>query len=148
MAVTAYTEPYDLSVLLPATVFNVANTTKVVAPARPSDGVGVVAGAAYFDPPAKGGRFYVNVSAISGVSASVTVSVVEYNASTGLDGNTILATAALTATGQVVLDVYPGLTASANAVANQVLTNFRLKVAMSNTTTPSATVEIDAEYIP
>jgi hypothetical protein len=63
----------------------------------------------------KGCILFINVTSITG-SLTVTLQGV------GPTGTayTILASAAISATGQTVLKVYPGLTASANAVANDV----------------------------
>jgi hypothetical protein len=63
----------------------------------------------------KGCLIFINVTSITG-SLTVTLQGV------GPTGTayTILASAAISATGQTVLKVYPGLTASANAVANDV----------------------------
>jgi len=64
------------------------------------------------------------VVVIDVTAASVTPSVVftiKGKSSLGDDYYTILASAAVTGTGQTVLRVYPGLAASANAAANDVL---------------------------
>ena len=88
---------------------------------------------------------FVNISAISGTTPSLTVTI------KGLDSNgnayTILASSALTATGLTVLKVYPALTAAANAVANDILpVNWRIDTAIAGTT-PSVTATISANLL-
>lgn len=141
-------QPGPLRNLIASTTLAVANTTTTFAPANPNDDQGVAAGAMFWRPERRGARFWITISAISGSSATATFSVKEFNLPRNKTGNTLLASAALTATGATVLDIYPGLTASANAVASQVMSNFVITVAISNTTTPSVTFTVDVEYIP
>ena len=79
-------------------------------------------------PYGRGIKVFVNISAITAGSAVVTIQ--------GKDpsGNyyTVLASASLTATGETVLTVYPGTTAAANSVANDVLPRqWRVSVAVT-----------------
>lgn len=90
----------------------------------------------------RGAMLLINVSAISGTSATLTVTI------KGVDANgnayTILASAGITATGLTVMKVYPGLTAAANTVANDVIpVNWRIDTAISGTS-PSVTATINA----
>lgn len=140
--------PLPLQRIIASTTLAVANTTTTFAPADPRSQKGVAAGAGYWQPQAAAARFWVNVSAISGTSASLTVTVSEYNPLLDHLGDTIIASAALIATGPVMLDVYPSATAIANHVVNGVMSNYRITAAISNTTTPSATFTVDVEYIP
>lgn len=134
--------------LIASTTLSTANTTTVFAPADSRDNKGVAAGAGYWQPHATGARFWINISAISGTSATATFTITEYNPVLDADGDDIIATSALNATGATVLDVFPSATASSNAVANSVMSAFRISVAISNTTTPSVTFTVDVEYIP
>lgn len=75
----------------------------------------------------RGGHIIIDVTAVSG-SPSLTFTVQGYDATSGKT-YTILASAAITSTGTTVLKVYPGLTAAANAAANDVLPdNWRVNV--------------------
>lgn len=67
----------------------------------------------------RGGHFIIDVTAVVS-SPSVTFTIQGYDTASGKT-YTVLASAAITGTGTTVLKVYPGLTASANAVANDVL---------------------------
>jgi len=79
----------------------------------------------------RGIKVFINISSITAGSAVVTIQ--------GKDpsGNyyTVLASASLTATGETVLTVYPGTTAAANSVANDVLPR-QWRVSVSVTTGP------------
>src|SRR5690242_19409692 len=128
-------QPLPVERIIASTTLNVANTTTTFAPATPRERLGVASGAMFWQPRARGARFWINISAISGASATATFSIVPYNTLLDVAGSALLATTALNATGTTILTIYPGLTASANAVASQVMSNFRITVAMSNTTT-------------
>lgn len=77
------------------------------------------------------------VIVIDATAASLTPSVVftvKGKSSLGGDYWTILASAAVTGAGQTVLRIYPGLTASANAVASDVLPRlFRVEAVHADT---------------
>lgn len=66
-----------------------------------------------------GVKIAINITAIPGGSTLV-VTIRGYDPVSGT-AYTILASAALNATGETVLTVYPGLTASANLAANDVM---------------------------
>lgn len=88
---------------------------------------------------------FVNVSAISGTSPTLTVTI------NGVDSNgtayAILASPTITTTGLTVLKIYPALTASANAVANDILpVNWRIDTAIGGTT-PSVSAKISANLL-
>lgn len=70
-------------------------------------------------PGAKGVKVMVNFSAVPGVD-TVTVTI---QGKDRVSGNyfTILASAAIVATGQIVLTVYPGIAAAGNIAANDAL---------------------------
>lgn len=95
---------------------------------------------------ARGLHLIIDVTAISGTSPTLTVTI------EGKDGEsgkyyTLLASTAITATGTTVLRLYPGLTASANAVANDVLPRFwRVSYAIGGTT-PAVTATIAANVV-
>lgn len=65
----------------------------------------------------KGCIVFINVTAVTG---SLTVTIKGVDSGSGSTYN-VLASAAIAATGLTVLRVYPGLTAAANATANDIL---------------------------
>ena len=84
---------------------------------------------------------YINITAISGTSPTLTVTIQGKDDVSG-QYHTILASAALTATGMTVLRVYPRLTAAANLTANDVLAKtIRITTAIGGTT-PAVTATI------
>lgn len=72
------------------------------------------------NPSGRGVKVVVDITAISGTTPTLTVTIQGKDPVSG-KYFTLLASAALNATGTTVLTVYPGLTASANAVASDVL---------------------------
>lgn len=87
---------------------------------------------------------YINVTAISGTSPTMTVTLKGSIDSSATATYTILASAAISATGLTVLRVYPGLTAAANATANDVIPGTcQISTAIGGTT-PSVTATISA----
>lgn len=85
----------------------------------------------------------IDVSAISGTSASLTVTI---QGKDPVSGNyyTVLAGAAITATGYTTLVVYPGTVAAANSISDLPLPqNWRVSYAIAGTT-PSVTATISA----
>lgn len=73
---------------------------------------------------AKGGQFYINITALTG---TLTVTIEGKDPASGTY-YTVLASSALSSTGFTLLTIYPGMTASANAVANNILPKtFRIK---------------------
>jgi hypothetical protein len=94
----------------------------------------------------KGILVFVRISAITGTSPTLTVTIEGKDATSG-QYYTVLASAALNATGLTVLKVYPGLTASANVAVNDVLPpNWRVKTAIGGTG-PSVTATVSAALI-
>lgn len=84
---------------------------------------------------------FINITAISGTTPTLTVTVEGKDPVSGTY-YTILASAALNATGMTVLKIYPALTAAANTVANDILPQtFRVKSVIGGTT-PSVTATI------
>ena len=89
----------------------------------------------------------VNITAITGTSPTLTVTIQGKDAASG-QYYTILASTALTTTGTTVLRVFPALTASANATANDVLPpTWRVLYAIGGTT-PAVTATVGANLIP
>lgn len=93
----------------------------------------------------KGLLLFVNITAITGTTPTLTVT---------LSGKspqgvyyTILASAALNATGQTVLRVYPGLTAAANATVSDILPNTWRVSTVIGGTTPAVTATIAAVVV-
>ncbi|SRR5579885_18738 len=94
----------------------------------------------------RGVKVVINITAISGTSPTLTVTIQGKDPTSGQYW-TILASAALTATGTTVLTVYPALTAAANTVANDVLPpNWNLKWVVGGTG-PSVTATISAQMV-
>jgi hypothetical protein len=89
----------------------------------------------------RGILLYIYVSAITGTSPTLTVTIQGKSPGSG-QYHTILASAAISATGLTVLRVYPGLTAAANTVANDALPcTYRLQSVIGGTT-PAVTAQI------
>jgi hypothetical protein len=109
-------------------------------------GSGSVTGTQLDTQQAKGCLVFINISAISGTSPTLTVMLKGLDSTSGT-AYTVLASAALTATGLTVLRVYPGLTAAANAVANDVTpVASRIDYTIGGTT-PSVTATISMQLI-
>lgn len=81
-----------------------------------AQGAGTVTTGSLDTQQARGCLVFINVTAVTG---SLTVTL--QGLSSGGTAYTVLASAAISATGLTVLRVYPGLTASANAVASDVI---------------------------
>lgn len=95
---------------------------------------------------ARGLHLVIDITAIAGTSPTLTCTIQGYDPISGKYYD-ILASTALNATGTTVLKVYPGLTAAANAAANDVLPrNWRLKV-VAGGTSPTATATVAANYV-
>lgn len=91
----------------------------------------------------KGLMVFVNVTAITGTTPTLTVTIEGKDVVSG-QYYTILASAALNATGLVVLKVYPGLTAAANLTANDIIPGtYRIRTTIGGTT-PAVTSTISA----
>lgn len=105
--------------------------------ARTASGTGTIA----TNHNARGARFVVNVTAVSGTTPTMTVRLqYSYDGANFIDYDTTnLQTAPITANGQYVFDVYPGLATTANASRNGILPRtFRLVWTIGGTT-PSFT---------
>jgi hypothetical protein len=83
-------------------------------------GLGTVTGTDLDTHQSKGCLVLINVSAISGTSPTLTVTLKGVDTISGT-AYTIIASTALNATGLTVLRVYPGLTASANLVVSDIM---------------------------
>ena len=87
---------------------------------------------------------FINITAISGTSPTLTVTLQGSIDDSATATYTILASAALTSTGLTVLRVYPGLTAAANLTANDVVpARCRIVTAIGGTG-PSVTATVSA----
>lgn len=82
-----------------------------------AQGAGTVTSSLIDTQQAKGCILFINITSVTG-SLTVTLNGISPNGSVSYS---ILASAAKSATGLTVLRVYPGLTASANVTANDVL---------------------------
>lgn len=82
-------------------------------------GAGTVTGNVLNTHQAKGCIIFINATAVSGTSPTLAVTLKGVDSVSGT-AYTILASANITAPGMTVLRVYPGLTAAANLVANDV----------------------------
>ena len=93
----------------------------------------------------RGLTVYVNITALTGTSPTVTVTIEAYD-SVSQGYVTLLESAALAATGLTMLQIYPGIASLANESANAVLPNeWRIAVALGGTT-PAVTGSISANY--
>lgn len=90
---------------------------------------------------ARGVKVVINISAITGTGPTYTVTIQGKDVASG-QYYTLLASAALNATGTTVLTVFPGAPASANVSANDALpANWRIITAVAGTT-PAVTATI------
>lgn len=95
---------------------------------------------------ARGLKLIIDITALSGTSPTLTVTIQGKDAVSG-KYFTILASAALAAQATTVLTVFPGLTASANVTANDVLPrDWRVIYAIGGTG-PSVTATISAALL-
>lgn len=96
----------------------------------------------------RGVQVMVNISAISGTSATGTFTIQGYDELSD-SWFTVLASAAKSATGFFTLTAYPGITASSNVSGSTVLPKkWRLNFDISATTTPSVTFSASATLLP
>lgn len=101
--------------------------------------VGTLTSAKQFNLQHRGLKVWINISAI-GATTNLTVTIRGYDPVTG-GTVTILASAALTTTGESTLTVYPSLTAAANVTANDVLPpTWDITAAVAGTNTATFTV--------
>lgn len=108
-----------------------------------AQGVGTLQSAVQHNATGKGIKLVVDITAITGTTPTLTVTLQGHDPSSGKD-YTILASAALNAVGTTVLTVYPGLTAAANTVADDVLPIQWRAQAVVGGTTPAVTATIGA----
>lgn len=95
---------------------------------------------------ARGAHVVIDITAITGTTPTATFTVEGKDAVSG-KYYTIIASAALNATGTTVLRIYPGLTAAANLTAADVLPKtFRVIVAIAGTT-PAVTATVGVSLI-
>lgn len=87
---------------------------------------------------------FINVTAISGTTPTLTVTLKGCTDASATATYTILASTAINATGLTVLRVYPGLTASANATASDVIPGYCRIDSVIGGTGPSVTATISA----
>lgn len=104
-------------------------------------GVGTYNTADQFNAAAKGIRIWVVVTAFTGTTPTLTVAIQEKDPASG-NYDTILVTANITGVGTTILTVYPGLTAAANSVANNVLPRTWRIQSVVGGTTPALTATI------
>lgn len=96
---------------------------------------------------AKGCLIYINVTAITGTTPTLTVTLKGIDPAGQSNTYTVLASTALNATGLTVLKVYPGLTAAANTVANDVMPAIsRIDTAIGGTT-PAVTATVSVQLV-
>jgi hypothetical protein len=87
---------------------------------------------------------FINVTAITGTSPTLTVTLKGAIDSSATAVYTILASATINATGLTVLRVYPGLTAAANTVANDVVPGYCRIDTVIGGTGPAVTATVSA----
>lgn len=95
---------------------------------------------------AKGIQIVIDVTAITGTAPSIVVTLQGKDVASG-KYYTLLASAAITAVGTTVLNLYPGLMAAANVVANGVLPRTWRVIYTIAGTTPSVTSTIGASVV-
>jgi hypothetical protein len=91
----------------------------------------------------RGIALVIDISAITGTSPTLTLTIQGKDPVSG-KYYTLLGSAALTAVGTTVLTVYPGLTAAANVVANNVLPRSWRVISAIGGTTPAVTATVAA----
>jgi hypothetical protein len=99
-----------------------------------------------FNPAGSGIKLVIDITAISGSSPTLTVTLQGKDTTSG-KYYTILASAALNATGTTVLTVFPGATASANVAANDILPRTWRVSAVVGGSGPSVTATIGASVV-
>lgn len=101
----------------------------------------------YRDPQAKGLIVGINITAITGTTPTLTVTIKGKDPHSGTY-YTVLASAALNATGYTELIVCPGTTVAANlAVSRPIPTDWRIETTIGGTT-PAVTASISAQTVP
>lgn len=111
-----------------------------------AQGAGTVLGADQSNTQGRGVQVGVNITALTGTSPTVTVTIEGKDTASGAY-YTLLASAAIAATGFTLLTVYPGAPSTANVSSPQVLPKtWRVKAVVAGTT-PAATATIGASVI-
>lgn len=95
---------------------------------------------------ARGIKLFISITAITGTTPTFTVTLQGKDTISGAY-YTILASAALNATGFTVLTVYPGITSSANTAANDVLPGTWRVISSIGGTTPAITATVSASLL-
>lgn len=96
---------------------------------------------------AKGVKVVVDVTALTGTSPTLTVTIQGKDTASG-KYFTLLASSALSATGTTVLTVYPGLTAAANSKADDILPDTFRVISTIGGTTPAVTATVSCICLP
>ena len=105
---------------------------------------------------AKGGIFWLDVTAVSGTSPTLDVKIQGYDQTGGdwvdlgdnVAGTGAYAFAQKTGAGQDQLTIYPGLTASGNAVCNGILPQqLRAVGTVGGSSTPTVTFTLSVDFI-
>lgn len=92
----------------------------------------------------RGMLVFINVTAITGTSPTLTVTLKGSIDAAATATYTLLASASITSTGLTVLKVYPGLAVSANAAANDIAPVYSQISTAIGGTGPSVTATISA----
>lgn len=101
----------------------------------------------FFNPLHKGIKLVVDITGLTGTTPSLTVTIRGRDPVSG-KAYTILASAALTANGTTILTVYPGIPATANVSANDVLpAHWDLLLTLGGTGGPTVTCTIAASKL-
>jgi len=104
----------------------------------------------------KGAMFWLDITAVSGTSPTLDVKIQGYDQTGGdwidlaanVAGNAAYAFAQKTGAGQDQLAVYPGLTASANAVCTGIIPNqIRAVATVGGSSTPTVTFSLSVDFI-
>lgn len=104
----------------------------------------------------KGAMFWLDITAVSGTSPTLDVKIQGYDQTGGdwidlaanVAGNAAYAFAQKTGAGQDQLTVYPGLTASANAVCTGIIPNqIRAVATVGGSSTPTVTFSLSVDFI-
>ena len=95
---------------------------------------------------ARGIKLVVDITALTGVSPTLTVTVQGKDAASG-KYYTILASAALAAVATTTLEVYPGIATAANVTAGVTLPRVWRVIAAIGGTTPAVTATVGASMI-
>lgn len=98
------------------------------------------------NPGGDGLKLVIDITAITGTTPTLTVTIQGKDTASG-KYYTILASAALSSVSTTVLTVFPGITASANVAANDILPRTWRVSAVIGGTTPAVTATIGASVV-